>query len=90
MQGWLPNLIQEPVLRTSCHRVAFQSSTSDLLRVSIDTDLTFTKARAYIPVWKSALTETHFQKLSQAASQDLLRVSTNVVDAACRRESEGV
>ena len=34
---------QEPVLRTACHRVAFQSSTSDLVRVSIDTDLTFTK-----------------------------------------------
>ena len=31
------------MLRTGCHRVAFQSSTSDLLRVSIDTDLTFTK-----------------------------------------------
>lgn len=34
---------QEPVLRTSCSRMAFQTTASAALRVSIDTDLRFTK-----------------------------------------------
>ncbi len=33
------------MLRTSCTRTAFQNSDSSALRVSIDTGLTFTKAR---------------------------------------------
>lgn len=35
--------VQEPVLRTSCSRVAYQTIDSAALRVSIDTDLRFTK-----------------------------------------------
>jgi len=53
VQGALTANQQEPVLRTSCSRVAYQTTDSAALRVSIDTDLRFTKetAAARGPAW---------------------------------------